>query len=1192
MHSEEAVNIASQLIFQVTGKRLTDLQTELLKACWENQTYKQFAKTHKYTDDYVKDVGSDLWKLLSQALAKKVTKKNFHQALKEYQHNQQNILCKEKQFKRDLLTKPDVSLFFGRTEEVTTLKQWILEDRCRLIALLGIGGVGKTALAAKLVEEIQDEFDYVIWRSLRNAPPLSSILNELVLFFSNQQETTANMNTLLQRLQANRCLVILDNIETILLPGELAGEYCRGYEDYGELFRQIGEINHHSCFLLTSREKTVEVAELSGIELPVRYLKVCGSEEAAQVLINAKGLSGSLASKHKLCQKYNCNPLAVKIVASSIQERCGGEIENFLEQDSLIFNRSIRRLLTQQFERLSHLERVIMYWLAINRTWTSIAELNEDINPAVSHASLLEALESLCNRSLIEKQANNYTQQAVVMEYVTGCFIAEIVNEVTTNKVSLFTSHALTKTTVKDYIRESQIRLILYPIAQNIQDKLGSIKNISQCIQDILQILKIEQSTYNNYGAGNLINLASYLQIDLSYFDFSHLEIWQSDLTNVELCNVNFTQAHFHKSDFACTIFGIHCIAINSKGDLLATGETCSEIHLWQLTDTDCQQFMALQGHSDWIQSVVFTPNNKILASASFDTTIKLWDVFSGRCFQTLQGHHAAVMSVIFIPLDSQSLDRTEEQYLLASCSFDGTIKLWNISTGVCLKTLYGHTKEVYCISFNVKENLLASGSVDETIKIWNLSTGECIKTLLGHTNKVWSVVFTNDGKNLVSSSADKTIKLWDIFTGSCSQTLQGHSGEVLSLQLSPDHRTIASCSRDKTIRLWNVETGKNIRTFLGSKSWVWSVTFSPNSQHMITGGYDFNLNFWSVKTGKCLKRIQGNYQQTYAVAFSHDGKLLANSYWLNNNSIKIWDITSGKCIKILQEHSNWITSIAFSPDNQLLASGCFDQTIKIWDIYTGRCLKTMQGHHGELTSIIFSPNNKFIFSSSMDKTIKVWNICTGEIIRDFKGHNDWIHALALNDVSNVLASGGAGQNIKLWDVNTGECLKTLKGHTSWVFSIAFNCRGNILASASHDGTVRLFDIHAGHCINTLKSESERVYSVAFHPQNNILVSGQNDGTLKVWNVDTGECLKTLQSSNHEIWSLAFSPVCVKFLNKFAFVLACPGHDEVVNIWDLATGKIVKTLQPKKLYEGMIFEGATGLTDAQKKTLISLGAIN
>ena len=179
--------------------------------------------------------------------------------------------------------------FRGRQFDLEILQTWIVDDRCRLVALLGMGGIGKTALSVKLVQQIRDCFEVVIWRSLRNAPPLIELLADLIQFLSDGRENMASLleaiasiiSRLLDYLRSHRCLLVLDNAETILLGGSYAGRYRVGYEDYGELFQQIGEVCHSSCLVLTSRERPQEIASLSGEMLPVRCWQLKGLEAIA-----------------------------------------------------------------------------------------------------------------------------------------------------------------------------------------------------------------------------------------------------------------------------------------------------------------------------------------------------------------------------------------------------------------------------------------------------------------------------------------------------------------------------------------------------------------------------------------------------------------------------------------------------------------------------------------------------------------------------------------------------------------------------------------------------------------------------------------------------------------------------------------------------------------------------------------------
>lgn len=320
----------------------------------------------------------------------------------------------------------DVSVFYGRTEELNTLEHWILKDRCRLVAILGMGGIGKTTLSVKLAEQIQHSFEVVIWQSLRNGPPVKEILTNLLQFLSHEQKIDLTENVgeqasqLMDCLRSKRCLLVLDNLETILTSSNCAGHYREGYEGYSELLRRVGEERHQSCLVLTSREKPKRFGAIEGKTLPVRSLQLTGLNEAeGQAILKTKGLFGAENSSTVLVNCYSGNPLALKIVATTIKDLFDGNVTEFLTQSTVIFG-DIRELLEQQFERLSALEKEIMYWLAVNREPVSLSQLRKNIVSSITHQKLLEALESLKRRCLIEHSTARFTLQTVVMEYVTA----------------------------------------------------------------------------------------------------------------------------------------------------------------------------------------------------------------------------------------------------------------------------------------------------------------------------------------------------------------------------------------------------------------------------------------------------------------------------------------------------------------------------------------------------------------------------------------------------------------------------------------------------------------------------------------------------------------------------------------------------------------------------------------------------
>lgn len=371
----------------------------------------------------------------------------------QYQGIQENFSSQ----KEDWGEAVDVEGFRGRDEEILDLKEWIVGNskdsvRCRLVAVLGMGGIGKTAIAAKVAKEMQPQFDYLIWRSLRNAPPLDEILNQLLRFLphDSKDNLTVSENNkillLIDILRKHRCLIILDNVESVLRSGEgktqeWAGEYEHGHENYGYFLKKVAEASHESCLLITSREKPKEVAVLEGKNLPVKVLQLSSlSLLEAREILQDKGCRNCTDKQlQELVAIYSGNPLALKIVGTTVYELFSNNITEFLreiqEARRAVYG-DIRTLLDTQFNRLSDLEKQVMYRLAIYREYVSLTQLKNDLKETEAESKILEVIESLLRRSLIEKEANTsrFRQQSVVMEYVTGSYIEKFTQEISEKK--------------------------------------------------------------------------------------------------------------------------------------------------------------------------------------------------------------------------------------------------------------------------------------------------------------------------------------------------------------------------------------------------------------------------------------------------------------------------------------------------------------------------------------------------------------------------------------------------------------------------------------------------------------------------------------------------------------------------------------------------------------------------------------
>jgi hypothetical protein len=333
----------------------------------------------------------------------------------------------------------DGSQFYGRVEELAQLGQWVGCDRCRLIILSGMGGIGKTLLSVKFAEQLESQFEFVLRRSLRRAPSLSELLHECNTVLGQPPATPPNdpLGHLLDTLRQYRCLLILDDVETILCSGQLAGQYQLNYQDYHDLFRRLGQESHQSCVVVITREKLRELTSLTGHNLPVRDFQLGGLDlNAAKQVLAIKGFDISARGTHDFIQLYRGHPLALKLMANTIREIFGGHIDEFLSQSTLVLGDIMPGIFYQQLQRLSESESIIINWIALANRPITLRQLRQYLRfSALSTSQIVAALESLKRRSLLEVIPSDvgslcFSLEPVLIKYIIGQLIEKLCHEI------------------------------------------------------------------------------------------------------------------------------------------------------------------------------------------------------------------------------------------------------------------------------------------------------------------------------------------------------------------------------------------------------------------------------------------------------------------------------------------------------------------------------------------------------------------------------------------------------------------------------------------------------------------------------------------------------------------------------------------------------------------------------------------
>ncbi|KAH9003888.1 WD40-repeat-containing domain protein [Lactarius hatsudake] len=556
-------------------------------------------------------------------------------------------------------------------------------------------------------------------------------------------------------------------------------------------------------------------------------------------------------------------------------------------------------------------------------------------------------------------------------------------------------------------------------------------------------------------------------------------------------------------------------------------------------------------GQTGYIMAIAMSPDNKVLAAGSNDSTIVLYDMDKRSTIGLpLTGHTSAIRSLTF----------SKDGQLLASGSDDFTVRLWNVQTGkkIC-DPLYGHTSCVSSVRFSPDMKQLLVGAEDYTIRsfdmdslpIWGKSFGETGPILSavslldgdsvlacdgfgiwrwnlddghvenvpfeGHSEHLSSIrlaSISSLGTLVATAGRNQAVMIWAADSGKlvCGP-LEGHSDRIFTLSFSADGKMVASGSEDQKVWVWSAETGQRIcGPMEGHTASVKSVCFSPDGKQVASGSDDNAAIIWSVESGeKVLGPLEYHQDWIYGLAYSPNGLYLATGS--DDCSVAIWNVASGERMsQVLKGHEGYLRCVNWSPDSKKIVTAALDHRIRVFDAETGNLVcEPLSGHKSTLTSVTFRSSSNGddpeVLSASLDGTVRIWGLkIKGSMKTQMftNHHNDWIHSIAISPVNDRIASGDDEGQLVVMDVVTGERKLNFQPHTDWIRCVTYSPDGSKIATCSDDCTISIWNAEDGErFLGLFDGHTRAVLSIAFSPDGNFLVSGSDDGTVRTWDLHT-----------------------------------------------------------------------------------------
>ena len=578
-----------------------------------------------------------------------------------------------------------------------------------------------------------------------------------------------------------------------------------------------------------------------------------------------------------------------------------------------------------------------------------------------------------------------------------------------------------------------------------------------------------------------------------------------------------------------------------AEDKLLCCGE--ESICVWSM-ETNELSLRLLNEKLSHIFCLAMLSNSPVLLSGHEKSFIRMWEVSQqGRLLETLFGHSATVTAMALTSTNSH----------LFSGSLDKSIRIWQLSDRVCIRTIQNAQFSINCLAVSSQNEFLYAAGGDGVV--WKYSLNEhfqVVATMQGHSNEVAAVALASGDKMLYSGGLDMSIKGWNCESGNLVHNFEGHTEGITVLSLDKTETVLASGSKDNTIKIWNLGIMRCEATLAGHQGKISDLAFTKTNDALFSASFDGTIKIWSLKNNdfRCVQTIHEHRGPATGVVLAGKGKLLCTASY--DKSIKVWETSTLQLLGSLEEHEKEITCLALSANEVHLFSGSMDGSIKIWFIKGMSCIDTLYGHFGSINKLVTANGSLNLYSCSKDKTIKAWSSDERICKKTFKGHKDDVLDISVSKQNHLLYSASMDCTVKVWDLESGECINTFTSHTEGVTSIFAFKRFERLITGSLDRSMKTWQLSIPQLDPQLAGHTKPVTKIIVFARGKYLVSVSLDETIRFWDTETHLCLKVIKTE---------SSITTCCMNKEETLLLTGGHDNLIKVWKMEDLSMVAKIE-------------------------------